>query len=448
MADNAPPVGQGGAGQAAPPLPANDPRVQERLQVLQAAFEANELRMRVDQAARNEFARLHPNAPVGAYAQAAQAAAHNAHAALQNLDPANAQALAEALAAARAALVPPAAVAPAPAPAAARAPFYPPPEKWSGELTRTDSRNQEIAFTGRAWMLSFEAYVGSYQLDPLVSFMHFLKDRALEWWYQLAAEMTPNPAAFTWQHVRGEFIRQYSPADLRAPASIVRTKLQTGQCTMSHFTTVGRYEHAFRNLLRECPDMSVPDRIHWFISGLSPAFKRHCATRPDGTDWADLAALTQHALGVEARENAATAVTAPTSSASFSNPKRLHSAFAATPKVTKKARRDANKAKASPEAAPAEKVSIPASIPPGLRGLWVAASRNRWKDPTGKVYVDSDPAVFVTDVNAHKCLQCHRVQGTGEGQCKGHGYQGKPSGSGSGGGNRKSGGGGGRKTVV
>ena len=73
---------------------------------------------------------------------------------------------------------------------------------------------------------------------------------------------------------------------------------------MHVYSTYSQYEQAFRNLIRNCPDMSEPDQLSWFISGLSSYFKRLCATQQDGRPWTSLTDLCRFAQGVEAREYA------------------------------------------------------------------------------------------------------------------------------------------------
>jgi hypothetical protein len=397
------------------PLPADHPDVMERVQQMQQAFNAEQLRARVQAAADQEFRRLNPNAPPvnNAPANAAAASTSAAHATDDGTS------------------------------AAPRRPFLPAPDKWAGTVSVTDHNNKDLAITGRVWLSAYESYCAYYNMSALDSLQYFVKDRALEWLWGVHHYAGTANVLLDWQTLRFEFLRQYTPADRRTPASVARTKLQNHECTMTQYPTVSQYDSAFRILLREVHDMSHADQIHWFIAGLSPAFKRQCATRPDGTDWQDLMTLIQFALGVEARENAASA-TNPSSQF-----KRLNFASAAATSQqgspTKKSRRNGGVTAAPQQAkrdADYQPRPPPKEVQPAMRPLWLASEWNRWTDPDGKPYTGSSWQALL---DQRRCVQCHRPRGTEAGQCKGHGYQRKPKGNGKG---KQGGGGKGGKAVA
>jgi hypothetical protein len=379
------------------PLPADDPEVVQRLKEMREAYEAQLQRARVQQAADAEFHRLFPNAP--------RVGTSSAQAGPSSGNPLPTAALAQASADDN----------------APRRPFLPAPEKWAGTVAVTDNNNSTLNNSGKVWLAGFESYCAWYQMTPLDTLQYFLKDKALEWLYGVHRYASITGMALTWQAVRYEFLRQYTPADRRAPASVARTKLQNHECTMTQFPTVSQYDNAFRILLREIHDMSHADQIHWFLSGLSPTYKRHCATQPDGTDWTDLLALIQFALGVEARENAATVhhsfkrlnYTSTTASATQQdrNPKQARRGNGG-PSAPKQPKDDS---------APRE--PIPPEVPPPMRSLWLATKGQKWKDPDGKEYTGPSWRALI---DAKRCVQCHKAR---PGECTGHGYQKKPKGS-------------------
>ena len=185
---------------------------------------------------------------------------------------------------------------------------------------------------------------------------------------------------------------------------------------MAHLQTVSQYENAFRVLVRECSDMSVPDQIVWFLDGLNTKYKRMCATRQDGTDWPDLASLVTFALGCEARENAANPYVAPPAAAKKARLAAFSAATTQDPtRPSKKPRFGENDAGVG-----AVPQKVPHEIPGRLRGLWMASQFQGFKDRYGRPYT---PATFMEVCQSSGCVQCHKKRGSGEGECSGHGAQ-------------------------
>jgi hypothetical protein len=269
---------------------------------------------------------------------------------------------------------------------------------------------------GMVWMSAYEGYCQLYGFNALTSLFHFLTADALTWWYHLATHAQTVNVPLTWPFVRTEFLRTYSPADRRTPAAQARQTFLSHGCTMNQHATVSQYENAFRVLVRECPDMSGPDQIAWFLAGLTPAYRRMCATRQDGTDWPDLPTLVTFALGCEAREIAATQTgTSPQPKKARFNSATFAAAADTQAPVLKKQRLNEQ----SPGVGSIPQLSIPREIPGGLRALWVATQANGFKDRCGKGYT---PATFLELCQAtpSRCVQCHKVRGAGAGECVGH----------------------------
>ena len=318
---------------------------------------------------------------------------------------------------------------------ALRRPFLPAPEKWNGEVSAADAAHATLGLSGRVWMQTFEDYIDQYDFDPLVLLPHFLLEKARVWYHHYVENMHARDEDLDWAAVREEFIRQYSPADRRSQAEIARAKLHKGEYSMSSWGSYTQYEQAFRNLIRDCPDMAVADQLHWFITGMSPFFRKACATQQDGTAWTDFAACAQFARGVEVRDFASR--TFPTTT--NPQPKRKSLTFAATDSdadVPSQIQPMAKKARTEKNPGPNNRTRLAPEdvkrIPFNFRRLYSLAKEQKWPAPDGNAYT---PESFLALVQAvpPKCVQCYKTFGK-DGECKGH----KPvrAGRGSGGGSR------------
>jgi hypothetical protein len=296
-------------------------------------------------------------------------------------------------------------------------PFLPAPEKWDGEVSVEDSRNASLGLSGKIWMQTFTMYANEYQLEHIRIFAHYLKGKALLWFHQLVENANARQEDVSWDDVKAEFIRQYSPADRRTPAEITRSKLINHECTMPAFSSYTQYEQTFRNLIRSCPDMSDADKISWFISGLSPYFKRQCATQQDGRPWTDLDDLSRYAQGVEVRENASR------TDRTLSSQKTNRKTFVAAASIPTQNLPAAKKARTEKSESPDSRTRLAKDekgdrIPYRLTTLWKATVRNGWHAPDGKPYTP-ESFLAITRATPPRCLQCHKTWGKG-GECKGH----------------------------
>jgi hypothetical protein len=314
---------------------------------------------------------------------------------------------------------------PAPVPEVKR-PFLPAPEKWDGEVSVEDTKHATLGLTGKVWLASFHNYANEYQLNHLQVFGHYLKGKALLWFHQLIESAHARQLDPTWDEVGAEFIRQYSPADRRSAADIARATLINHECIMPAYSSFTQYEQTFRNLVRSCADMSEADKISWFIAGMSPYFRKQCATQQDGRPWTDLDDLSRYAQGVEVREFASrTERTTP----STQNTKRRTFAAAAAVSTSSQNLPSAKKARTEKSSDPKSRTRLvkdeKGNIIPGqekipfkLVPLWKVAVKNGWLAPNGKPY---NPATFVAVAcgDPTRCLQCHKTWGK-DGECKGH----------------------------
>jgi hypothetical protein len=302
---------------------------------------------------------------------------------------------------------------------APRRPFLPAPEKWDGEISAEDPEHASLGLNGRVWMQTFDYYVEEYNFDPLLVFNHFLTGKARIWYHHYTQNIDARDEELDWDEVREEFIRQYSPADRRTQPEIARAKLHKGDYAMTNWGSYTQFEQAFRNLIRDCPDMAVADQIHWFITGLSPYFRKACATQQDGTPWTELGALTRFAQGVEVRDLASRRDLKPSASVPKRKTLTLAPASVTPPSQIlpgKKSRpAPTNSAPKRAKAAGDERLS---AIPYRLRPLFIAAEQNKWRAPDGGLYT---PETFMAVAKGKppRCLQCHKTWGTG-GECKGH----------------------------
>ena len=262
-------------------------------------------------------------------------------------------------------------------------------------------------------MAAFSGYCGMYSLSKFDYFPHFLKGRAQQWFFQLTLHAQNIGHTLTWPEVCEEFLRQYSPIDRRAPAAVARATLQKGTCTMSAYTSFGSYEFALKQLLRECPDMGMHDQVSWCLAGMSSAFLSECATQPDGTDWDDLDTLITFARGVEARKDAAASSRAVPKPIRPPEKPTLPAAATQVPNLNRKSKRN----RAEGPSDQAQPVKVPPSIQGQHRNLWRAMLHRGWRDKGGAPYT---PDTFNAALASGECLQCHRIKGTGSGQCAGH----------------------------
>jgi len=93
----------------------------------------------------------------------------------------------------------------------------------------------------------------------------------------------------------------------RDEAKEARDKLLRGDCSMTQFPSVKKYEQQFKLLVRQSINMPVTDQISWFLHGLSPSLKHLCVVDHTGRDGQSLPDLIDFALGAELRLQAQSA---------------------------------------------------------------------------------------------------------------------------------------------
>ena len=68
---------------------------------------------------------------------------------------------------------------------------------------------------------------------------------------------------------------------------------------MQNNSSVAAYVQRFNLAVMEASDMSEPDKINWFLRGLSPTLKPYCLTDHLGVFWSDLGDLITYAYAKE-----------------------------------------------------------------------------------------------------------------------------------------------------
>lgn len=287
-------------------------------------------------------------------------------------------------------------------------------EKWTGD---------GVGVRGSIWLATYEGYCGSRGWDPAHALTAFVSGKALEWWYSLQANAT---APLTWAVVRAEFLSYFDP-QRRTMQTEARAKLMAHECTMVQFPTVKCYEQEFRRLCREVGGMTAHEQVAWFIHGCTPALKRQCATRPDGSEWTDLNALVQFAIGVETRNEVAAAPThtsakRPRLAAAASSQEK---GFGKQPVQAAGGRASASKSQGTRKVQGQKGKSKDDSIPGRLQRLWGAAKHNSW--PEGGPPYSKER--FMEVIRSGGCVVCAKPKGTGPGTCPGHVRPVKPGGA-------------------
>ena len=305
----------------------------------------------------------------------------------------------------------------------------PAPEKWAGATTAFDMSSPEQGRKAKAWLQQYEHYCTRSALHPVETFPSFLKEDASEWYYTLSAHHEQQDTQLSWSTVRTEFERHYTPTDRRTNSQVARQSLLQGECTMSaHSYTFSKYEHAFRNLSRECLGMSDLDKIALLLQGLTPHYKQQCFTKLDGTSWTDYGELVQFCLGVEARATASKTArekntpantstnrphnrsssnsTQDQSNKSYAGSKRRYP-FTNTPTGRAAAAATVQKHVAKRNHSQTEdKFVVPDAIPGPLKSLYYVAHQKGWTCPEHKPY---SAASFMALMRSDppRCAQCH-----------------------------------------
>lgn len=293
----------------------------------------------------------------------------------------------------------------------------PAPEKWSGELSILDTGSDALARRGKAWLLNFEHHCAVNYLQPEFVLNAFLKDKAQEWYYALYEYMYRSNTAVTWEFLKGEFLKQYSPLDRRSTATTARTRLMQGECTQQQYKTIARYEQAFKSLIRDCLDMSEADQISWFLQGLTPFYRKQCWNQPlDGTEWPSLNAAITYALGVEARQEAAYAQSAPVQKSGQA--KTLAATTLPYPphrQLPTPSKRHKGNSQGGPGAGTSSQVNPPPGVTGRAKSMWAIAMKHGWTAPDNKAYTADS---FMSTYIARKCLKCHKSRAGSSPECQ------------------------------
>jgi hypothetical protein len=158
----------------------------------------------------------------------------------------------------------------------------------------------------RTWFELYVRYMLLMALDAVSSLPFYLTGKAQLWvmsyfnkWENEHGKNTYPPL----ERLRTDFLQQFDTPRKHTPIE-ARWRLQKGELNQGVGERVADYVARFRMLLQDAGDMSMIDRIVWFLKGMQSRLREQCSVRPDGTDWTNLEDLITYSLGMEQRSDA------------------------------------------------------------------------------------------------------------------------------------------------